>query len=128
MATVLRLLVVLGLLGSAWIHFDLWQLGYRDIDTIGPLFLVNVIAGAVLAIAVLVWRHWLPLLGAVGFGLATLGGYLLSVTVGLFGMQNELYWQAEPILAAVAELGCIVFGLAGVVMLRSTERAGVASR
>ncbi|AXB41901.1 hypothetical protein [Amycolatopsis albispora] len=110
----LRLLVVAGLLGSAWIHFDLWQLGYRDIDTIGPLFLVNAVAGVVLALAVLFWHHWLPLLAAAGFGAVTLAAFFLSVTVGLFGMKNELYWGSSQVWAAIAEGACVLFGLVAI--------------
>ncbi|MQA11410.1 MAG: hypothetical protein GEU98_23235 [Pseudonocardiaceae bacterium] len=122
MTMALRVLVVLGLLGSAWVHLDLWLVGYRDIEIIGPLFLVNVIAGAVLAIAVLAWRHWLPLLAAAGFGAATLGAFVLSVTVGLFGLRNELFWGTEQVLAAVAELVCIVAGLGGAVLVRRVRQ------
>ncbi|WP_216216379.1 hypothetical protein [Amycolatopsis aidingensis] len=106
---VLRGLIVLGLLGSAWVHLDLWLLGYRDIETIGPLFLVNVVAGVVIAIGVACWRHWLPALAAAGFGAVTLGAFLLSVTVGLFGMQGV--WTGTPqLLAALAEVVCVLGG------------------
>jgi len=119
---VLRILVVAGLLGSAWVHLDLWLVGYRDIDVIGPLFLVNVAAGVIIAVAVLAWQHWLPLLAAAGFGAVTLAAFFLSVTVGLFGMENELVWGSPQVWAAVAEAACVVFGLAGLV-LRDGRRA-----
>ncbi|GAB3477226.1 hypothetical protein [Amycolatopsis cihanbeyliensis] len=106
---VLRGLIVLGLLGSAWVHLDLWLVGYRDIEVIGPLFLVNVIAGVVIAVGVACWRHWLPALAAVGFGAATLGAFLLSVTVGLFGMQGVLDGSPQ-LLAALAETVCVLGG------------------
>lgn len=120
MAMLLRALIVLGLLGSAWVHLDLWLLGYQDIEVIGPLFLVNVIAGVVLAIAVLAWWHWVPMLLAAGFGAATLGAYVLSVTVGLFGMRNDVYWEPNVLLAAAAEIVCIVAGLLAVRQARRT--------
>ena len=41
---------------SAGIHLDLYLTGYRSIPTIGWLFLLQVIAGFVLAAAVLVTR------------------------------------------------------------------------
>ena len=73
---------------SAGIHLDLYLTGYRSIPTIGWLFLLQVIAGFVLAAAVLVTRS--PLVAAAGaaFALATLGGYLLSVWIGLFGFKE----------------------------------------
>lgn len=54
-----------GVLLSAAVHLDLWDLqDFRQIDTIGPLFMVNVVAGLVVGVAVVVWRHWLAPLAA----------------------------------------------------------------
>lgn len=75
---------------------------------IGPLFLVNVAAGLAIAIGVGVWRHWLPLLAALGFGAGTLAAFFASGTVGLFGPPTPLQWQAPESIAAVAEVVCIV--------------------
>lgn len=124
-AWLLRILVVLGLLGSAWVHWDLWaEEGFDDIDTIGPLFLVNVVAGVVLAIAVLVWRHWLPVLGAIGFGAVTLGAYLLSLTPsGLFGVREQFATDAET-WGVVTEAGCVVFGIALLFAQRVRRKQG----
>ncbi|KAA9148839.1 hypothetical protein FPZ12_044410 [Amycolatopsis acidicola] len=112
-AWVLRVLVALGLLGSAWVHYDLWaNQGFSDIDTIGPLFLVNVVAGVVLALAVLFWHHWLPVLGAIGFGAVTLVAYLISLTPGgLFGVHEE-FRMASEVWGVVTEAGCVVLGIA----------------
>jgi predicted lipoprotein with Yx(FWY)xxD motif len=76
------------LAGSAGIHLDLYLTGYRSIPTIGWLFLLQVIAGFVLAVAVLVTRSRLAATAGAGFALATLGGYLLSVWIGLFGFRE----------------------------------------
>ena len=118
----LRVALAVALLGSAWVHFDLWRNeGFKDIETIGPLFLVNVVAGIVLAIAVLLWRHWLPLLGAVGFGAVTLGAYVVSVTVGLFGVREQFSTQAE-VWGVITEAACVLLGIALVVSGRSTNK------
>ncbi|HJQ46813.1 MAG TPA: hypothetical protein VJ870_10900 [Amycolatopsis sp.] len=112
-AWLLRVLVILGLLGSAWVHYDLWaNQGYSDIGTIGPLFLVNVIAGVVIALAVLLWHHWLPVLVAIGFGAVTLAAYIISLTPnGLFGVHEQFRMAAET-WGVITEAGCVVFGLA----------------
>ncbi|MBV9093579.1 MAG: hypothetical protein JO132_06845 [Streptosporangiaceae bacterium] len=73
---------------SAGIHLDLYLTGYRSIPTIGWLFLLQVIAGFILAAAVLVTRSRLVAAAGAVFALATLGGYLLSVWVGLFGFKE----------------------------------------
>jgi predicted lipoprotein with Yx(FWY)xxD motif len=82
------------LIATAAIHLDLYLTGYRTIPTIGWLFLLQVIAAFGLGLAVLVIpsRLVLPIrlaaAAGAGFALATLGGYLLSVWVGLFGFKE----------------------------------------
>ena len=71
------------------IRQDVLQLtGYRSIPTIGWLFLLQVIAGFVVAAAVLATRSRLVAAAGAAFALATLGGYLLSVWTGLFGFKE----------------------------------------
>lgn len=108
---VLRVLVAAGLLGSAWVHLVVWLDWASNMSVVGPLFMVNVVAGAVIAVAVLVWRHWLPALAAVGFGVATLGAYLLSLTVGFFGVTEQFATQ-EELWGVITEAVCVVGGLA----------------
>src|ERR1700690_1606754 len=78
------------LAASSAIHLELWSMGYRSIPTIGPLFLVQVIAGALLAVLLLLSRRLLMVAAAAGFMIATIGGLLLSVYVGLFGFMDSL--------------------------------------
>lgn len=101
-AVVLRALAAAGVLLSADIHLVLFVEGYRTIPVVGPLFLLNAVAGFAIALAVLLWRHWLPLLLAVGFSAATLAAFYLSTTVGFFGV-NETLAGTQQVLAAVAE-------------------------
>jgi predicted lipoprotein with Yx(FWY)xxD motif len=70
------------------IHLDLYVTGYRSIPTIGWLFLLQVIAAFVLGAVVLVTGSRLAAAAGAGFALSTLGGYLLSVWVGLFGFRE----------------------------------------
>ncbi len=82
------------LVWSAYIHFHLWHEpgGYRSIPTIGPLFLLQSIAGLVIGIAVVAARRlWAALIG-IGFALATMAGFLISVAHGLFGFKDS--WVA----------------------------------
>jgi hypothetical protein len=116
----LRLLLIAGLLGSAWVHYDLWRNGYSEIKIVGPLFLVNAVAGVAIALLVLVLRHWLPALAAVGFGAATLAGYVLSLTVGFFNVHEQFVSQAE-VWGVITEASCVVFG--AVVFVRERRSA-----
>jgi predicted lipoprotein with Yx(FWY)xxD motif len=85
---VLRVTGAALLAATAGIHLDLYLTGYKTIPTIGWLFLFQVIAAFALAIAVLLSRHWLASAAGALFALSTLGGYLLSVWVGLFGFRE----------------------------------------
>ena len=78
-----------GLLAAAGaIHLDLYLTGYRTIPAIGGLFLFQVVAAFALAAAVFAWGS--PVVAAAGalFAVATLGGYVLSLWVGLFGFTE----------------------------------------
>jgi predicted lipoprotein with Yx(FWY)xxD motif len=82
-------LAVCGLLITAGaIHLDLYLTGYRSIPTIGWLFLFQVIVAFVLGAAVLASAARLAAAAGAVFSLATLGGYLLSLWVGLFGFKE----------------------------------------
>jgi predicted lipoprotein with Yx(FWY)xxD motif len=82
------------LAASGAIHLDLYLTGYRSIPTIGVLFLLQIIAAFALALAVLATIRVAGLVGFLAavagglFALATLGGYLLSLRVGLFGFRE----------------------------------------
>jgi hypothetical protein len=68
------------LLAMGAIHLKLWFDGYRDIAWIGPLFLANAVLSVLAAAAVLLTP----------FAVGTLGGLVLSLTVGLFGFFESV--------------------------------------
>jgi hypothetical protein len=111
-----RGLAAAGVFLAAVVHLDLWVEGFRSISTIGPLFMLDFVAGMIIGVGVLVWRHWLPALAAAGFGVATVIAFWISVVHGLFGVKETTSGSSE-ILAEIAEYSAIVFGLAVVVML-----------
>jgi len=76
------------LAATAAIHLDLYLTGYRNIPTIGWLFLLQVIAGFALAAAVLATGNQIVAALGAGFAVATLGGYLLSIWFGLFDFKE----------------------------------------
>jgi len=106
----MRLLAAVAALVSGVVHLKLWFDGYRDLDVIGPAFLVNAAAGVVIAVLLVTWRHWVPLLLVVGFGASTLGAFVLTSTFGWFGVEES--WSSGYVLtAAAAEIVAIVAGL-----------------
>ena len=118
-----RGLAAAGVLLSAAVHLDLYAGGFRDLATIGPLFMLNAIAGLAIGLLLLCWPNWLSAFAAAGFGVATLVAFYLSVTVGLFGWQ-EIASGEPQLLAEAAEYVAAVFGgLAAWMLWRQSRRA-----
>lgn len=116
-----RIVTAAAVLVSAAVHLRLWLEGFRDISYIGPAFLLNAVAGLVIAVALLAWRHWLPWFLAAGFGAATLGAFVVSATVGLFGVQER--WTGGAVLtAAVSEVVALLGGALGLLRERRSAR------
>jgi hypothetical protein len=120
--TVLRGLTAAAVLLSASVHLQLWAEGFKDLHVIGPLFLLTAVGGLGIALAVLLWPHWLPVLAAAGFGASTLTAFWLSATVGLFGFKEVVLTGAPQLLAEGAEIAAIVLGLSAAVL--SVARRG----
>jgi hypothetical protein len=93
---------------SAAIHLYLWFDGVKDQGVVGALFVVNVVAGVVIAALLVGWRHWIPLFLLVGFGATTLGAFLIATTAGLFGIHTDWSWYAW--LAAASEIVAMLCG------------------
>jgi plastocyanin len=107
-------------LGAGAIHLDLYLTGYRFIPTIGWMFLLQVVAAFALGTAVLVSAaggaatltvRGIPaprlVAGTAGlFALATLGGYLLSLEVGLFGFSEVR--TTAGIVAGIVEIAAFL--------------------
>jgi plastocyanin len=105
---------------TAGIHLDLYLTGYRHIPTIGPLFLLQIIAAFLLAIAVALVPGPLAAGAGAGFAIATLGGYLLTVWIGLFGFQEVR--TTAGIVAGVVEIAA--FAVLAYVTLASAPDTG----
>jgi hypothetical protein len=108
---------------TAAIHLHLWASGYRTIPTIGSLFLFQGVAGAVLAVALVAWRRLGTVVAAAGFMIATIGGLLLSVYVGLFGFTDTLAAPFAGLSLAVESAGAAVLGVAGIALAMGGRQA-----
>jgi hypothetical protein len=114
-ATSLRMLAALAVLVSAGVHLYLWFHVFKHTHVVGPAFLVNTVAGIVIAVALVTWRHWIPLVLAVGFGAATLVAFIIAATAGLYGVHE--HWTTwEVWVAAAAEVIAIL--AAGTVLVQ----------
>jgi hypothetical protein len=89
-ALLLRLGCVALLAWIGYVHLHLWQQGYRQIPTNGPLFLLDAVAGFALAAVLLAWPRPLAGLLAAGYTASTLGALIISLSVGLFGFRESI--------------------------------------
>jgi predicted lipoprotein with Yx(FWY)xxD motif len=122
------------LIATASIHLDLYLTGYRTIPTIGWLFLLQVIVAYALGLAVLVIpgrfviASRLAAAAGAGFALSTLGGYLLTVWIGLFEFK-EVRTTAGIVAGVLEVLAFAVLAalvLAPVPQARATEAPAAA--
>jgi len=115
------------LIAIASVHLDLYLTGFRNIHIIGWLFLFQVIAAYGLAAIVLVSGSRIAAAAGGLFALSTLGGYLLSVWVGLFGFREVR--TTAGIVAGVLEVAAFgVLAAYGLMPGRSAPSLPVAAR
>ncbi len=111
------------LASSGAIHLQLWSSGYRTIPTIGPLFLLQGIAGVLLAVLLLSWRRLLLVVTAAGFLIATSGGLLLSTSFGLFGFKDTLAAPYAGLSLVVEGVGALILALVGTALVRGQSHS-----
>jgi len=75
------------LVTSGLIHLHLWDIANRHVKTLDVLFLVQVAACGLAALALLVTRHLLVVLGAAALMAGTIVGFVLARSVGIFGFR-----------------------------------------
>lgn len=118
---VLRAVLAAAVLLAADVHLQLWVEGVRDVALVGPMFLLHVVAGLAVAVAVLAWRHPLPLLAAAALELGTLAAFIVSATVGLLGVHET--WAGTPQrTAALAEVVAVLTAAAALAVERVAPR------
>jgi len=100
---------------TAGIHLDLYLTSYRNIPTIGWLFLLQVIVAFLLALAIVFLPGPLAPAAGAAFAIATLGGYLLTLWVGLFNFHEVR--TTAGVVAGLLEIAA--FGILGWVALTS---------
>lgn len=78
------------LAASGVLHFHLWDSeGYRNIPTIGPLFLAQACVCVVLAVVTAIFRNLVLVIASTGAAVSSIGGLLIAIWWGLFGWQES---------------------------------------
>lgn len=98
-------------LGAGAFHLSLYLDGYRAIPGIGPLFLVDVAAAVVLAVALLARPLGFVAIGAAGFQTAALIAFGLSRTTGLLGFSDSRWDTTAAGTVGTEVLGLVVLAL-----------------
>lgn len=122
--TVMRILSAIVLLAVGGIHLYLVFDGVGGV--LGVFFVLNAIAGLVLAIGMLVLRGRLLTIAAILsllFVIATLLALVLALTVGLFGITETWSFTLVPETVVVEAIGIVVLGIATLVALRTQREA-----
>jgi hypothetical protein len=117
-----RLIVLLAavlMVGSAAVHVHLWDIAYRHVATLGPLFLVQAIGGAVAAVVLAITRAVAVLIGCILLMLGTIVGFILADTVGLFGftLPEVTQWAYLALAFELLSSALLVF-----VLMRQSRR------
>ena len=98
---------------SGLIHIHLWDIAYRHVATLGPLFLVQAVAALVLAVVLVVARVVVVALACMALMVGTVVGFILAVSVGIFGFTLQIVtaWAYEALgaeLLSTVLLGVLV--------------------
>jgi hypothetical protein len=103
-------LAALLVLTGGLVHLKLWDSGYRNLDNVGVMFLINSVSSIVIAVALVVWRHWAVVLGAFGLVIGTILAFGVSRTDWDILGYNEKGWTPSPeaALALVVEIAAAV--------------------
>jgi hypothetical protein len=119
MLWVMRILSALALLAAGGIHLFLVFNGVGGI--LGVMFVLNAIAGLVLAIGMLVLHGRLLQVTTVLsllFLIATLLALVLALTVGLFGITETWDFMLVPETVIVESLGIVILAVTTVMVFR----------
>jgi hypothetical protein len=111
---------------SGYIHLYLWgrqQYPYRDIPTIGPLFLVQGIVAIVIGLLIVVSRRVGALLVGAGLLVVSVVALVIDVEVGMFGFKDS--WSVPYAKTTLYEeiVGAVLL-LAAAAVLAWPGRAG----
>jgi hypothetical protein len=111
---------------SGYIHLYLWgrqPFPYRDIPTIGPLFLAQGIAAIVIGLLVIISRRVGALLVGAGMLIVSVAALVIDVEVGMFGFKDS--WSVPYATTTLYEeiVGAVLL-LAAAGVLASSRGAG----
>lgn len=113
MARVVAAVAAALIAATGLVHLYLYFDFFHRVHVIGPLFLANCAAGLAIAAGLLLRPGWAVAAAGAVFCTATLGAFVLSVRVGLFGYHESLTGRWQETAAAVELAGLAACATAG---------------
>ena len=107
------------LVASGVIHLHLWDIAYRHVPTLGPLFLVQVVAAFVIAVAIVATRHLLAVAAGAALAAGTILGFILVRSVGLFGFKLGFSSGLANTVLVIEAVAVVMLCITGLLMWRS---------
>lgn len=107
-AWVLRATAAIPVAIGGFVHLELYTSGgYQDIPVVGPMFLVNIVASALIVLAVLARPSTWVLLAGLALALGSLVGLVAAHTVGIAGF-TEASLGGDQVVAILSETAAAV--------------------
>jgi hypothetical protein len=104
---------------SGYIHLYLWgsqPFPYKDVPTIGPLFILQGIVAIIVGLLVVISRRLFAVLVGAGLMVLSVAALVFDVEVGMFGFQDS--WSAPYATSTLYEeiVGAVVLLIAAAVL------------
>jgi len=112
------------LVTSGLIHLHFWNIAYRHVPTLGPLFLVQVIATLLTAIALVATRRLIVVAAAFLLMGGTIVGFILVRTVGLFNFKLGFTSGLAATVLVVEAIAMVMTAITAWVITRSARARG----
>jgi hypothetical protein len=111
--------VVTGLTGRPVpVHIYYYNLIYKNIATIGNLFLVQIVASFILALALVLTRHVLVVLASAGLMAGTVIGFILVRAGTLFGFHLPFTSGLAAFVLVVEIVAVVLLAATALIMIR----------
>lgn len=104
-------------------HAHLYHDGYREIDTIGTLFLLNAIGSLATILALAAQRPVVFVAGSLAISVGSVVALVLTRTTGLFGFEEAGY-DGAAMVSLLAEIAAVALTLGGAIAAGRTLVAG----
>jgi hypothetical protein len=109
------------LVTSGLIHLHFWNIAYRHVPTLGPLFLVQVVATLLTAIALVATRRLIVVAAAFLLMGGTIVGFILVRTVGLFNFKLNFTSGLAATVLVVEAVAMVMTAITAWVITRGTR-------